>query len=267
MNKNNSIKKQYFLCWLITLLIACNTTYKPNQAKSSAIQKTVIPSGTLINKQKEGIDFFAEGDKPSGWTLELDLEKGFSFKPSGNRIFLAPPVSSARNSSLSADIYDTHTDSGNLKVIVYDATCEQNNKNKNAPRKVEIYWNNKNFTGCATKIYDYLLNDIWVLEYIDNKPVDLLRYKKNLPTIEFNLAQNKLTGFNGCSNINGDFEVTGNHISFSPFAGNKIVCENNEAEKIFATLVSGRTVDYYIKLGILTLVLIDDSRLIFRKTD
>ncbi len=267
MNKNLSIKTLYFLCWLLTLLVACNTTYKANQAKSSAIQKTVIPPGNLIGKQQAGIDFFAEGSQPSSWTLELDLEKGFSFKPAGSRLFLAPPVKPTRYSASPADVYETKTDSGSLNVVVFDASCEQNTTNKNAPRKVEITWNNKRFTGCGTKIYDYLLNDIWVLEYIDNKPIDVLKYKKNLPTLEFNLAKNQLTGFNGCNNINGTFEVTGNHITFSNYAGNRLVCENNEAEKIFATLVSGRTVDYYIKFGILTLILIDDSRLIFRKTD
>lgn len=267
MNKNLSIKKHYQVCWILTLLIACNTTYKPNQAKSSTIQKKVIPSSNLIDKQRGGIDFFAEGNAPSGWTLELDLEKGFSFKPVESRLFLAPPVKAARHSFLAADVYETKTDSGSLNVIVFDATCDSNTKNKNAPRKVEITWNNKHYTGCGTKIYDYLLNDIWVLEYIDNKPLDLLKYKKNLPTVEFNLSTNLLTGFNGCSNIKGAFEVTGNHITFSPFAENKLACGNNEAEKIFTTLVSGRTVDYYIKLGILTLILIDDSRLIFRKID
>ena len=244
------------------LLNACKTTYKAGDAKSAAASATVMPPDSLIRKQHEGIDFYGEGDEPVSWTLEMDLESGFTFKPSGSQQLIAGPVPVTRLSNPDADSYLSKTDSGVMKVVVYDHLCSSNKKS----RKVEVTINNKRYTGCGKYLYDYQLNNIWVLQYIDNKEPGQSDYKK-LPRLQFDLAKNTMIGYDGCNNITSSISVNGNHIKFNAFTGSKPGCSNNESAKLFATMLSDHTVDYNIENGRLIIYLINDSKLTFTKAE
>lgn len=244
-------------CWMLT---ACKTTYPPEPSKPAVKTTTNIPPDSLIKKQHKGIDFLAEGNNPVLWTLELDLETGFTFKPLGGQQLIAGPVPANRLTN--ADSYISKTDSGRLTLIVYDEPC---NIGK-ASRKTEVTINNKRYTGCGNYLYDYQLQNNWVLQYIDNKEPGQSNYKK-LPRLEFDLTKNTMTGYDGCNNISSSISVNGNHIKFAAFPGSKTGCSNNETAKIFATMLSDHTVDYNINNGRLIIYLINDSKLTFTKAE
>ena len=243
------------------LLAACKTTYKPGPAKSAGTAAAVIPPDSLIKKQHRGVDFFAEGSDPVSWTLELDLESGFTFKPLGSQQLIAGPVPATRLSN--ADSYLSKTDSGSMTVLVYDEPCNSNDKSS---RKTEVTISNKRYIGCGKYLYDYQLNNIWVLQYIDNKEPEQTDYKK-LPRLEFAISKNKMTGYDGCNNIISAISVNGNHIKFSAFPTPGSGCSNNTTAKLFATMLSDHTVDYSIENGRLVIYLINDSKLTFTKAE
>ncbi|MFT3911334.1 MAG: META domain-containing protein [Ferruginibacter sp.] len=151
-----------------------------------------------------------------------------------------------------------------MKIVVYAEPCASDAKS-NTSRNVEVTVNNKRYSGCGSYLYDYLVNDVWELQYIDNR--DPVSPKKQLPRIEFDLQQNKMIGYDGCNNISSDIEIKGNHIKFSAFAGTKLSCPGNETEKIFSTMLSGHTVDYTIENRRLNIYLINDSKLTFTKVE
>jgi heat shock protein HslJ len=246
-------------------LDACKTTYKADPQKTAATRLAIAPADSLKKRQQQGIDFFAEGDAPVHWTLDLDLEKGFSFKPADERQLIGPPVQATRATGTNADKYETTTDAGTMILVVYDEPCSGKQQDKRPPRRTEVTLNNKRYTGCGDYLYDEALNDIWTLETIGNKNPDAPVRK--LPWIEFNLEKNKMYGYDGCNNLSSDIKVEGNRIKFSVFAGTKTACPGNETEELFSSMLSGHIVDYYIANGRLTLILINETKLIFIKKE
>ena len=243
------------------LLGACSTTYKADPKKTAAIRLAITPPDSLIQLQQRGIDFFATGDVPVYWTIELDLEKGFSFEPADGRQLFASPVAGTSSAGTNAIVYETKTDEGIMKLAIFDEPCTGKEKDKKPQKKIEITLNNKRYTGCGNYLYDHAINDIWTLETIGNKNPDVP--VRELPWMEFNLEKNKVYGYNGCNKINADIKVEGNRIKFSPFSKTKMACPGNETEQLFSAMLSGHIVDYYIENGRLTLILPNETKLIF----
>lgn len=241
-------------------LFSCSKTiYKGDTKKSEAARIALTPTDTFIRNQLKGIDFSASGNDPVSWTLTLDLEKNFTFKPADGKTLITSPVTVVSQSG--TDTYTTKTDAGPMKVVVSNEQCITGSKEA-ISRKVAISINNKQYTGCGKYLYDFLLNDIWELEYINNKEPLASDYRKQLPRIEFNLQQSKMLGYDGCNDINSTITIQGNHISFAVIIGSTGNCTTS---KLFIEKLSGRTVDYYIKDDKLVLYLIDDSKITFRK--
>ncbi len=244
----------------IICIAGCKTIYKADPKKSAVVRESLTPTDTIIRKQLNGVDFYAEGNIPVAWNLSLDFDKGFIFKTSEQNL-IAGPVKSERETAIKADIYSTKTDAGMMKVIAYDDVCAGNTKT-NISKKVEVRIDDKLYSGCGKYLFDFLLNDIWELELIDSKELTSSNYKKQLPKLEFDLEKNKMLGYDGCNNITADISVQGNHITFSPFSNTGSNCFT---QKIFSDFLSNHTVDYYIKDDKLVLYLINDSKLTFKK--
>lgn len=244
----------------IICIAGCKTIYKGDPKKSATLRESLTPTDTIIRKQLNGIDFYAEGKTPVAWSVSLDFDKGFIFKTAAQNL-IAAPVKSSRDAMIKADTYSSKTDAGMMNVIAYDETCAGNTKTT-ISRKVEVRIGDKLYSGCGKYLFDFLLNDIWELELIDSKELASSDYKKQSPRLEFDLEKNKMIGYDGCNNINADISIQGNHITFSTFSGTGSNCST---QKLFSDFLSNRTVDYYIKDDKLVLYLINDSKLTFKK--
>lgn len=241
-------------------LHACNEKiYKGNIKKTSAAREALTPTDTFIRNQLKGIDFIAQGNEPAAWKLSLDFERNFIFKPSDSRTLITSAA--VADTQTGKIMYATQTDDGPMKIIVYSEQCNSM-ANEPASVRTEVYLNNKLYRGCGKYLYDFLLNDIWELQQKDDKEIPKADYKKQLPRIEFDLVQHKMMGYDGCNNIQASITINGNHINFSSING---VGNNCATSTIFAGKISNRTIDYTIKDDLLTLYLIDDSKLIFKK--
>jgi heat shock protein HslJ len=254
----SSIVVTLFYC---CMLHACKTSQHTNVAQPASTKTAIIPADSLIKKQESGIDFFATGNNPVSWILELDFESRFTFMPSGSQQLITVPSPATRQTNPGADLYLSQTDSGTMKVLVYDEPCS-NEKSQ----QVTVTINNKYYTGCGKYLYDYRLNDVWVLQYIDNMEPEQQDYKK-LPRLQFDLSKKTMTGYDGCGSINSAITVNGNHIKFAAFANSKQSCSENKTTKLFTTMLSNHTVDYKIDNGRLFIYLINDSKLTFTKAE
>ncbi len=242
------------------MFAACKTT---SSHKPSTTSETLSAPDTLLaQKQRRGVDFFAEGNEPVAWTLEIDFAKGFSFKPSDGRSLITSPAQVQRDASVNTDIYETKTDIGLMKIIIYDESCIGKQQNI---KKITITLNDKRYQGCGNYLYDEQINNAWSLENIDNRNPSIP--VKNLPWIELNLLKNKMNGYDGCNTISSAIRIQGNRIKFAAFSKTKRACPDNEAERLFSTMLSDHEVDYYIKDGRLVIVLLNEIKLIFIKKE
>ncbi len=113
------------------------------------------------------------------------------------------------------------------------------------------------------------LNDIWALETIAGEAVELGDDAMlQQPTIEFQLAERRVGGPNGCNNFSGMLEKVGaGTLRFGPLAMTRKMCRNNTIpDRVTAAL--DRVAGY--RLDGLTLQLLDaagEPLLGYRKVD
>lgn len=243
------------------VLLSCSST------KEAFIKKTVAKSSSaeiklpdsLIKKLQKGIDFFASGDLPDTWTLEMDYDNGYYFK-TGNGITMNTPAYKATISTDTLRKYIANTSQGEMTIFLYETFCGSKNN-----KRAEVLLNNTLYRGCGNYLYNPAVDGKWILEKIGNTVVNVTDYKKGIPTLQFDIAGNKITGTDGCNNFNGTIQMQGSRIQFSTINGSNAACSNDVLQKIFIQKISGQVASYYFKDGQLYLYLIDDSLLIYKK--
>ncbi|WP_298531191.1 DUF4377 domain-containing protein [uncultured Algibacter sp.] len=109
------------------------------------------------------------------------------------------------------------------------------------------------------------INDIWVLETIEGKPVT--KTFERLPYLEVLLSSNKYLGNDGCNNFNGNLEVIEEElIVFGSHVSAEIACSNQELSFKFVENLR-KANKYKTEKGILTLFKGSNVLLTFKKTD
>lgn len=261
--------KSSFLLLIIPVFFfaACKTGSKTSINKIVTAQRNIMPSDSMIQKQKKGIDLIGTGNTPSTWSLEIDFDKIVSFTSGdGNNVYVLPAFEKKEPSS-EIETYRIKTDLGPMIIEVYSSVCPGTGIGEQFNKKIEVTIKGKRYTGCGKYLFDHRLNDSWILESVNNKIQSAADFSKGLPRMELNLLTNKMNGSDGCNNINSTIEVKGNRIKFSLFASTRMACNNTDAEKIFSTMVSNKLVDYYMENNKLILYLEDDSKLYFKRRD
>jgi heat shock protein HslJ len=252
---------------LFAVFASCNTGSKATMEKVIAGQRSIKPADSLIQKQRNGIDIYATGNNPVSWWLEIDFDRAIDFRSvDGNKLNLQPSFNK-KDITPEKEIYNIRTDMGELQVILYATTCDNDQPNGQVNKKVEVLFNDKKYTGCGNYLFNHQLHDVWILETIDNMQQLASTFEKGLPRLEFNLLTNKMSGTDGCNNISSGIEIKGSYIKFSSFTTTKMACSNNKVGQIFSTLLSDKLVNYYMSNGKLVLYLYDDSKIIFKRKE
>lgn len=261
--------KVSFLLFILSgfFFSSCKTSSKTSISKIVTTQRNIMPSDSMIQKQKKGIDLIGTGNTPSTWSLEIDFDKIVSFTSGdGNNVYVLPAFEKKEISS-EIETYRIKTDLGPMIIEIFSSACSGTGIGEQFNKKIEVTIKAKRYTGCGKYLFDHRLNDSWILESVDNKIQSAADFAKGLPRMEFNLLTNKMNGSDGCNNINATIEVKGTRIKFSSFAGTRMACNNNPVEKIFSTLLSNKLVDYFMENNKLILYLGDDSKLYFKRKE
>jgi heat shock protein HslJ len=216
-----------------------NSNLKKLDAKGKAItgslaskyilhkKKIVTTTNAWATKMQKGIDVIAMGNEPS-WSLELDFEKQFNFTSIASDPITTPaskPVfenggwsikSSSGNNVLDIRIEPRYCNDGMSDwVYQYYATVTVNGK---ANKGVSVLLNSS-----------FALNGEWEMDYLSG-PKIMLEWRK-MPTLNFDIAQNRVSGTDGCNRIMGSFKLSDNSgLSFSQMAGTMMACPDNNAD-------------------------------------
>lgn len=124
-------------------------------------------------------------------------------------------------------------------------------------------------TSCGTKNHNdkTLLNDIWALETLNGQPFSD-NSSLERPQLEFNLAEKRFIGTNGCNNIFGNIEeITDSKLILGDMASTRMACPNMELPGEFNQLLK-QTSSYKIENMKLTLYSEENKELMqFKKVD
>lgn len=250
----------FFIC-LAALMAGCAGGSKLATKATAAQQRSLQLPDSLNRRLAAGIDFFAQGDQPVAWTLDMDADKGYYFKTSNGITMNTAPVKGVRNSGTGLTSYTASDTQGDIAIFVYDAGCS----NQPSSKKVAITLNNTHYTGCGTALYNVSLNDTWILEKAGNTIINGKDFPAGAPKISFDISAGKMTANDGCGNISSAMQMMGSRIKFENISSSKTGCKNTLVQNIFAEKISNQVADYYFKDGKLYLYLVDDSLLIFKK--
>lgn len=102
------------------------------------------------------------------------------------------------------------------------------------------------------------LAGIWKLNTIDGKKVDS-NFSQNMPTMEFDFANNRVSGNTGCNTYNTTYTFSKNVLDVNPLITTRMSCDNMKGEEKFVKHFTGR-MDMDIENG--ELVLRKDNKVV-----
>lgn len=121
-------------------------------------------------------------------------------------------------------------------------------------------------TNTSTTTATQTIYAVWVLDSVNNEMIDSTYFSgRGKPYFDFNLEKKSLTGFTGCSGINGKVKMQGEKLIFDSLVVTKQDCTIKDFEKKIVTgFKSGKTT-YKIVNGSLHLSIDRSTNLILRK--
>ncbi|MBK7229602.1 MAG: copper resistance protein NlpE N-terminal domain-containing protein [Ignavibacteriales bacterium] len=243
------------------------------EVKETLPLKEHMESNTQLYQEKfvNGIDFVARGNEPN-WTLEIDFEKSMSFATMDDIKLNTPAVKGTKAQDSDVTLYRAKTETGELAVTITKIKCQDNMSGEDFTYNVKVEAKNsgdqefKKFDGCGGYLYDYRLNDIWVMEEMTGLKLKKEKLTKGAPLFEFHLSEMRFSGQASCNNLTGKMEVVGNKITFGNLMGTLMACPNMKVEKAIIKALDQKTVTYSIDKMKLTLVS-GKTKMVFKKVD
>ena len=244
-----------------------NSEEKGNSEENNGMQKL------LMQKQKEGVDFYAVGNEPF-WSLEMDLDNSIYFNTMNGIDFRTPSTEPEKAQDADVTRYRAVVESGEIIVQLKHEECEDSMADNRFPYQVQIDYKTtadseyKTFKGCGQFIPDYRVHNIWSIKEVDGMAIAPDTFKKKQPIIEFDLTTNRLMGNNGCNSFRGPVEVQNDKIVFGVYAATLMACMDNEiiSDKIMETL-SNTTLDYKFENNRLMLSENDEVKMVLQNVD
>ena len=270
------MKKTLPFLFLLIGAVSCQVNKKkPSIVNDKKTEEATEGGGAdfIRGKLDRGIEFYAFGNEP-GWGLEMDVDKDFKLSVLGQPDFYTPAVSGNRAADADVTNYHAVVEAGELDITLYNqGGCTDNMSGEKFTHKVRVgirRGNEKELTyyeGCGRFIFDQRIHDIWALESIRGRKVDIREGQGERPYLEFHTGDGRLMGKTTCNSINGGARVMGDKIEFTPLAVTMMGCPNAELEAEFLKELAPGMVTYRIDAGRLYITRDGKESMVFRKVD
>ncbi|WP_373516492.1 META domain-containing protein [Pricia sp.] len=242
---------------------------RPVTSGDSVAKRT---QNVFVNNDGERIIFKASGTEPF-WGLEI-TEKAIRFTSMVQDLekFSAPATEPIRAADANVKMYKAEIEAGTVRAQVVQAECTNDMSGKISGYKVKVEIKqgaDKEFTvfeGCGEYVTDYRLNDIWVLEEMEGKPVQKEDFQEDLPNMEIHTSGNKFMGHAGCNRMNGKIFGEGNLLRFIDIATTRMLCQSGNQEELFLKNLRAST-HFEIRDNRLFLNNPDGPTMVFKKMD
>lgn len=256
---------------LILITLSCNG---PGQADSGEQQDTttteIITPGITADGEGQQIYFQASGHEPV-WSLTMS-DRNISVKWMDDSLkTLTPEPVLAADQNIKR--YDIHAESRDVIIEISQRVCVDAMSGDSSPYTVRVQYQNttendaKTLEGCGHYLTDYRLQDIWVLERLNGKPMSSSDFGRELPMLEINSIENTFSGSTGCNRMNGGIFYEKGKLRFIKIATTRMMCpRGQELEQQFVRALEAST-SYQIANNRLTLSNPDQTLIVFRKAD
>ena len=271
------MKKIIFLLSAAAFAACSNTKNATGSSKPSTTEE-LNAANAAKQLMQAGNDFYANGNSPVNWSMQIDFENKVSFT-SDDGLALSFPANIlkqnygmakgsdgiSRPANTEVIIYSGRISAGDISIAMEDGTCTVPTIRKVFQKSVTVTINQKVYSGCGSYLSDEKLEGKWNLEKIGTTPITAADYNR-VPTFTFDLAKKRISGNDGCNSLGSSIDVQGSKIKFSGMLSTKMAClKGKNIESIINTSISNKVADYYFKEGRLYLYLIDDTLLVFTR--
>lgn len=124
-----------------------------------------------------------------------------------------------------------------------------------------------NYSGCGYYRGNPRLHDIWAVESINGEDLNPEKFPKDIPHFEFNLTDQKMSGFAGCNQVFGELHFEYQKVSFQPLGSTKMYCaEVSDTENKILKIMRDAPVIYSLK-GTKLILENRTGRLVLKKVD
>lgn len=235
---------------------------------------------TQLDLYKKNVFFY--GFSPENrWKLFIKEDSNFTFVyDNDTMIFQYSKPNQAQDGSViryysktELNVASNDTIKATITIAISDHGDVPENAPKDYPFKLYIIISDQaekssaHYIGDGFYVVNPILNDIWVLDSLNKKPVQKELFPTEFPRIEFHLNGNKIYGFGGCNEFNGSFYAAQHQIHFKNVVSTLKMCPNMTGEKIFMPLLTNKRYTYSIQNLRLKLTSRDGTVLVFKKVD
>lgn len=267
------MKKLIFFSIVILITASCSSSKEEsnNQQTETIQNQEVVNPSFYQEKFLKGTDFLARGNEPN-WSLEMGFQTVFSFKPMYDSSITVTAVEGKKAMDADVIIYNSKDKNNELAITITKQPCQDNMSGEQFDYNVRIEVKNLNdknyqiYEGCGRYLYDYRLNDIWVMETISGFKLKKEELMKGFPTFEFNLKEMRFGGHAGCNNLFGKIELKGNQIKFGNISATMMACPDMNIERAVIDALNLKSFTYKIENTKLTLEN-KSIKMVFKKVD
>lgn len=195
--------------------------------KGSQAQLTIAgqPYPLCIDKAQLPLQFSARGNEPF-WLVHVNDHSASLRQPSGDRDY--PKIAISRRDDTTQNVWKIELRSDEL-LEISDNICRDSMSGMPHPYTAQLIRGETTLGGCAGEPRRLISGASWQLHASAlEKP----------PTIQF-MSDNSVFGYSGCNRYQGNYQLTGEGLSFNPLAATKMMCspEQMSAEqKLFEAL-------------------------------
>ena len=97
------------------------------------------------------------------------------------------------------------------------------------------------------------LSGKWILKTLSGRSVSAADFARELPYMDFNPNEKRMSGYDGCNRTGGDYTIEGNTLKFGGLFSTKMACITRRGDE-FAAFLNSNTFAYTIANGELTLI-------------
>lgn len=249
--------------FFILFFVDCSGTKKV-PLKTTSNNNDINQSIALKNMLQNGVDFFAQGNQPTNWSLTINYDDTVRFIADDGLVLKFAYNQLKKDVNTERRIFTASLKSSDVKIKIFEKICTVTTIREVFKKEVNVVFNDITYTGCGKFLADNNLEGKWLLEKIGYTSIIPNEYNK-VPELDFDIVAGTVSGNDGCNSVRGKIEVRGKRIQFYQLAGTKMGCNKKSIEKIISAQIDGNIVSYYFKDGKLFLYLPDDSLLVFKK--
>ncbi len=250
---------RHYLLFVITIFIVSCGGYKNKSIKQEKKDKEIglKSNSTLL---QNGIDFTAWGMYAQAWEVKINFEDSIYFSSLDENKFTIATNKSKVTNKENELIINASLKLDSIKIVISKTYCSSKEKTQ----KVQIEYKKETYTGCGLYLQNMQLQNKWMLYKFRNEFVDHLKF---VPTLILDLDNNKMEWKDGCNNIKSKIKVEGEKLFFNEIKQTTLSCTDTEITKVLMNNIRSGVATYYFKNDILYLYLLDDSVLMFKKSN